>query len=78
MPRKLAGLKPREILRVLQKAGFCIHETTGSHVQLKHPDKPGRVTVPHHARFDLPAPIVKSIIRQAGLSNREFFRLMEK
>ena len=29
-------------------------------------------------RFDLPAPIVKSIIRQAGLSNKEFFALMEK
>ena len=45
-------------------------------MQLKHPSQPGRVTVPWHERFDLPAHIVKSILRQAGLSNREFFELL--
>ena len=37
----------------------------GSHVQLKHPQKPGRVTVPHPRR-DLPNGTVRSIYRQAG------------
>jgi predicted RNA binding protein YcfA (HicA-like mRNA interferase family) len=77
MVRKLASLRPREVVRA-QKAGFFIHETSGSHVHLKHPDKPGRVTVPYHERFDLPKHIVKSILRQAGLTNREFFRLLER
>ncbi len=76
MPPKLANLKPREVVRVLQRAGWTIHETTGSHVQLKHPDKPGRLTVPYHERFDLPKHIVKSIIRQAGLTNQQFFDLL--
>lgn len=56
--------------------GWIIHETTGSHVQLKHADKPGRLTVPYHERFDLPKHIVKSIIRQAGLTNQQFFDLL--
>jgi hypothetical protein len=37
------SLKPKEVLRALQQAGFYIHEQSGSHVQLKHPTKPGRV-----------------------------------
>jgi predicted RNA binding protein YcfA (HicA-like mRNA interferase family) len=78
MPPKFANLKPQEVIRALQKAGFYIHETSGSHVQLKHPSKPGRVTVPYHTRFDLPKHIVKSIIRQAGLSNQEFFNLLKQ
>jgi predicted RNA binding protein YcfA (HicA-like mRNA interferase family) len=78
MPPKLANIKPRELVRALQKAGFKIHETSGSHVHLKHPIRPGRVTVPYHERFDLPKHIVKSIIRQAGFTNQEFFELLKK
>jgi len=78
MSPKLSNLKPREIIRVLEKAGYYIHETGGSHVQLKHPSRPGRITVAYHERFELPKHIVKSIIRQAGLTNKEFFDLLKK
>jgi predicted RNA binding protein YcfA (HicA-like mRNA interferase family) len=78
MPPKLANLKPREVVRALERAGFQIHESSGSHVHLKHSTKPGRVTVPYHERYELPKHIVKSIIRQAGLTNAEFFELLKK
>ncbi len=78
MAQKFANLKPREVVRALQRAGYIIHETTGSHVHLKHPVRPGRVTIPYHGRFDLPKHIVKSIVRQAGLTNEEFFRLLNQ
>jgi predicted RNA binding protein YcfA (HicA-like mRNA interferase family) len=78
MAPKLANLKPREVVCALERAGFYIHETSGSHVHLKHPQRPGRITVPYHERFDLPKHIVKSIVRQAGLTNLEFFRLLGK
>jgi len=73
---RLGSLKPREVLRALQKGGFYIHEQSGSHVQLKHPNKPGRVTVPNHQGFDLPRAIVRSVIRQAGLTTDEFVTLL--
>lgn len=41
----------------------------GSHVQLKHPTKPGRVTVPH-PRKDMAIGTLKSIERQAGIKLR--------
>jgi len=46
-------------------------------VQLKHQEKPGRVTVPNHQGFDLPKSIVKSIIRQACLTNEQFADLLD-
>jgi len=76
MAARIGSLKPREVIRALQRAGFYIHEQSGSHAQMKHPTKPGRVTVPNHQGFDLPRPIVKSIIRQAGLTNDEFVALL--
>ena len=78
MPPKLGNLKPRQIVKALLKGSFYVHETTGSHVQLKHRSTPGRVTVPYHAAFTVPPHVVKSIIRQAGLSNKELFELLER
>ncbi|MDX6384061.1 MAG: hypothetical protein QOK48_1634 [Blastocatellia bacterium] len=77
MSPKFANLKPEQVIRALKKGGFYIHESSGSHVQMKHPIRPGRVTIPYHQRFDLPKHIVKSIVRQAGLTNKEFFGLLE-
>jgi len=75
MSPRVPILKPREVLRALQKAGFVIHHQSGSHVQLKHPEKPQlRVTVPRHDRFDLPVPVLRSIIRQADMTVEEFLK----
>jgi hypothetical protein len=41
----------------------------GSHINLKHPVKPGRVTVPHPRR-DLPIGTLKSIEHQALIKLR--------
>ena len=64
----MMSLSSREILCVLFEDGWFIHNQEGSHVQLKHPAKRGKVTVPH-PRKDLPARTVNSIFRQAGLKN---------
>jgi predicted RNA binding protein YcfA (HicA-like mRNA interferase family) len=65
-------LKPRLILRALLREG---HQS-GSHAQLRHPIKTHlRVTVPRHDRFDIPRPVLRSILRQAELSVEEFLEL---
>ncbi len=55
----------RKLIRKLKAAGWVVVAQRGSHVQFKHAQKPGRVTVPH-ARRDLPTGTVRSIYRQAG------------
>lgn len=59
-----------EILRILRKDGWTIKNQEGSHVQLTHPTKPGKVTVPH-PRKDLDPKTVRSIFRQAQISMKE-------
>ena len=57
----------REILKILKTDGWFIVNITGSHTQLKHYTKSGKVTVPHPKK-DLPLKTVKSIFIQAGLN----------
>ncbi len=46
-------------------------------LKLKHPGKPQlRVTVPRHDRFDLPVPVLRSIIRQADMTVEEFLEFL--
>lgn len=62
-------MNSREIIAALEADGWFRVAQEGSHVQFKHPGKPGRVTIPH-PRKDLPIGTLKSIERQAGLKLR--------
>ena len=59
-------MKVREVLQLLAQDGWEIVTTRGSHRQLKHPTKPGRVTVAGKTD-DLHPKTAASILRQAGL-----------
>ncbi len=56
----------KEILKILKKDGWYEVNTVGSHIQLKHLTKPGRVTVPAHKGNIAPGTL-NSILKQAGL-----------
>jgi predicted RNA binding protein YcfA (HicA-like mRNA interferase family) len=60
-------MKVAEILRMLHEDGWYLVATRGSHRQLKHPSKPGRVTVPGKPSHDLAPGTLSSILKQAGL-----------
>ena len=59
----------REVIRALLRAGWCEVSQAGSHKQFKHPQKKGRVTVPHPKR-DIPLGTLRSIEKQAGIKLR--------
>jgi len=60
-------MKIREILDILEKDGWSVIATRGSHRQYKHPSKPGRVTVAGKPSDDLASGTLHSILKQAGL-----------
>ena len=64
---KLRNLTAREVLRLLENDGWYVVSQKGSHVQLKHPTKKGKVTVPVHSGKVLPIGTVRSILKQAGI-----------
>jgi len=69
--RKLKNLTAKEILEILKKDGWYEVAQRGSHVQLKHPEKKGKVTVPVHSGKTLPIGTIKSILKQAGIEDVE-------
>jgi len=60
-------MKVRDVMRVLADDGWSVVSQKGSHRQLKHPTKAGKVTVPGKMSDDVPLGTLKSILCQAGL-----------
>ena len=67
MSPKPPVLKPREVIRLLERRGFVEVRQRGSHKQFRHPD--GRqTTVPVHSGRDLAPPLLRQIARDIGLT----------
>lgn len=73
MSQKLPALKPKLVIKALERNGFYVHHVSGSHYILKKDAL--RVTVPYHNK-DLKPGTLRSIIGQAGLTVEEFLELL--
>ena len=60
-------MKVREIIKLIEKDGWYLKRTRGSHRQYKHETKSGTVTVAGHPKDDLHPKTENSILKQAGL-----------
>lgn len=65
MPTKI-----REAIRMIQRDGWYLVATRGSHRQYKHPSKPGRVTIAGKESDELATGTFNSILKQAGLKEQ--------
>lgn len=73
---KLPRIPSVLVIRALKRARFYEFHYSGSHLQLRHPDKTKlRVTVPFQ-RKDLAPKTLKSIILQADLTIDDFLKLL--
>ena len=71
---RLPALTARKLVTALKNAGYHESGQTGSHLMLEHESR-NMVVVPIHAR-DIKRPLMKSIIKQAGFTEKEFLRLL--
>ena len=60
-------MKVREVIRMLERDGWQLARTRGSHRQFRHPVKAGTVTVAGKRSLDVPLGTLGSILKQAGL-----------
>lgn len=63
----MATTKIREVLARLEADGWYLVAIRGSHRQLKHATKSGRVTVAGKPSDDLSPGTLNSVLKQAGL-----------
>ncbi len=59
-------MSSKQIIKILESDGWFLFTIHGDHYHFKHPDKSGKVTVPH-PRKDVPKGTLNSILKQAGL-----------
>ncbi len=60
-------MKVRQVIRLLERDGWVLVRTRGSHRQYKHPEKPGLVTLAGKPSDELAAGTLNSVLKQAGL-----------
>jgi predicted RNA binding protein YcfA (HicA-like mRNA interferase family) len=74
--RALPALRGRAVIAALERAGFEVIRTKGSHHFLRHRNDPSRQTVVPVQRNDLPPGTLRAILRQARLSRAQFLDLL--
>jgi predicted RNA binding protein YcfA (HicA-like mRNA interferase family) len=73
---QLPALRAKVVIAALERAGFVVDRVSGSHYILRHPGRAGlRVTIAWHGK-DLKPKTLRAIIKQAGLTEAEFLRLL--
>jgi len=60
-------MKVREIIKLIERDGWQLNRTKGSHRQYRHPGKTGTVTISGHPGDDIHPKTERSILVQAGL-----------
>lgn len=62
-------MKYRDLHKKIEAEGWHVERTVGSHIQYRHPVKPGTITVPGGGKLnkDVPPGTLNSILKQAGL-----------
>lgn len=72
---KLPRLTARQIIGVLEKAGFSLTRQSGSHMIYKNAAGK-RATVPYHAARILHPKILRNVLRDAELSVEQLQKLL--
>jgi predicted RNA binding protein YcfA (HicA-like mRNA interferase family) len=72
---KFGNVRPKDVLRALEKCGFIRVKTVGSHVSFRHING-HRTTIPLHTKT-LGKGLLHKILKQAGLSIDELKRAMK-
>ena len=72
---KLPSLTPRELVRLLERAGFVRWRQKGSHLTLYRERDHKALTIPIHFGKAVPKGTLHTILKQAGLDAEELDRL---
>ena len=67
----MVSMKVREVIKLIEKDGWYLARTRGSHRQFKHPTKSGLVTIAGKPSDDLAPGTLNSILKQAQLKEQK-------
>jgi predicted RNA binding protein YcfA (HicA-like mRNA interferase family) len=73
---KLPAVKPRAVIRFLERNGFVLDHVSGSHLVYYHPSSKRRAVVPKHNR-DIPKGSLLSLLREAGFTREDLIDFLK-
>jgi predicted RNA binding protein YcfA (HicA-like mRNA interferase family) len=68
----MAGIHAERMIRTLERLGWRVVRSKGSHHALANANRPGVITVPVHKGRTLPERIARNILKQAGIDEDTF------
>jgi predicted RNA binding protein YcfA (HicA-like mRNA interferase family) len=74
---KLPAVKPRQIIRFLEKKGFLLDHVSGSHFVFYHPATKRRAVVAQHNR-EIPKGTLVSLLREAGFTREDLIEFLQE
>jgi len=60
-------MKVRDVIKLIERDGWFLVRTRGSHRQFHHPTKSGTVTVAGKESVEMPPGTLNNVMKQAGL-----------
>jgi predicted RNA binding protein YcfA (HicA-like mRNA interferase family) len=76
MSRELPALRAKEVVTILEKAGFVQWRQKGSHLTMYRESDRRVLTVPIRFAKTVPKGTLHAVIKQAGLTRDEFLKLV--
>jgi predicted RNA binding protein YcfA (HicA-like mRNA interferase family) len=73
---KVPRITGEEAIKAFSKAGFVEDRVRGSHHILRHPEQTVRLSIPVHAGQTLGVGLLRSQIRDAGLTVEQFISFL--
>jgi len=74
---KLPTLTAQKFIKAIKKDGFYLDRSRGSHQTFLNVNKPAStVVIPVHPGHDLGKGLLKSLIKDAGFTEKEFLDLL--
>jgi len=74
---KISPINPQKLIKILQTAGFKVIRQKGSHV-IMIDDRKTRIVIPVHPGKNVKPGLIRAIIKEAGLSREDFFKLLKE
>jgi predicted RNA binding protein YcfA (HicA-like mRNA interferase family) len=72
---KLPSISSQKLAKALEKAGFLLERTTGSHCIYVHPETHKKAIVPIHSK-NVPKGTLSKLIKEAGLDKEDLIDLL--
>lgn len=74
---KAPALTPEKVIKILEKSGYLLDRTKGSHRIYYHHQSKKRVVVPFH-KGDLPRGTMLEILKQAGIKREDISKTQKQ